>query len=176
MGLKVGVAFLGPDRQGHESDVVVDGLGRSAIALGECNRGDANGGGNLGGLFGGADLGGFGFESGGLEGGGFGFDGLHNFGQGSDGGVLDGGFDLELLEFRGGADGEFLDSSTEVIAFGEAAAARLRKIESRGEELARLEGEIAAARKALLEAGAKLGAKRKTAAPKLITTLPVGVL
>ena len=118
MGLKVGVAFLGPDRQGHESDVVVDGLGRSAIALGKGNRGDADGSGNLGGLFGGADLGGFSFESGGLEGGGFGFDGLDDFGEGSDGGVLDGGFNLQAFEFRGGANGEFLDSGTEVIAFG----------------------------------------------------------
>ena len=98
MGLKVGVAFLGPDRQGHESDVVVDGLGRSAIALGKCNRGDADGSGNLGGLFGGADLGGFSFESGGLEGSGFGFNALDDFGEAGDGGVLDGGFDLEAFE------------------------------------------------------------------------------
>ena len=62
-------------------------------------------------------------------------------------------------------------SVAEVIAFGEAAAARLRKIESRGEELARLEAEIAAARKALLDAGAKLSAKRKTAAPKLAASV-----
>ncbi len=58
-----------------------------------------------------------------------------------------------------------------VIEFGDAAAERLRKIESRGEELARLEKEIATARAALLEAGAKLGAKRKAAAPKLAASI-----
>jgi DNA repair protein RecN (Recombination protein N) len=60
---------------------------------------------------------------------------------------------------------------TEVIAFGEQAAERLRKIESRGAELARLEKEIAAARAALLDAGSKLGAKRRTAAPKLAASI-----
>jgi DNA repair protein RecN (Recombination protein N) len=55
----------------------------------------------------------------------------------------------------------------EVIAFGERASERLRKIESRGEELERLQREIDAARKKLAEAGAKLGKKRKVAAPKL---------
>lgn len=60
---------------------------------------------------------------------------------------------------------------SEVIAFGEQATERLRKIESRGAELARLENEIAAARAALLEAGSKLGAKRRTAAPKLAASI-----
>ena len=55
----------------------------------------------------------------------------------------------------------------EVIAFGDQAAERLRKIESRGAEIERLEKEIAIARQALLEAGAKLGTKRRAAAPKL---------
>jgi DNA repair protein RecN (Recombination protein N) len=55
----------------------------------------------------------------------------------------------------------------EVIAFGDSAAARLQKIESRGAELARLDREIEAARDAMLEAAMKLSAKRKTAAPKL---------
>ena len=55
----------------------------------------------------------------------------------------------------------------DVIAFGERVGERLRKIESRGEELQRLTREIDAARNALLAAGAKLSAKRKTAAPKL---------
>ena len=55
----------------------------------------------------------------------------------------------------------------DVIAFGENAAARLRKIESRGEELVRLENEIEAKRIALLNAGTKLGKKRIAAAPKL---------
>ncbi len=59
----------------------------------------------------------------------------------------------------------------DVIAFGEAATERLRKIDSRGEELARLTGEIAAAERALREAGAKLGQKRKTAAPKLAASV-----
>ncbi len=58
-------------------------------------------------------------------------------------------------------------SVAEVIAFGDQATDRLHKIESRGAELERLEKEIATARKALLDAGAKLGAKRQTAAPKL---------
>ena len=55
----------------------------------------------------------------------------------------------------------------DVIAFGDAAAERLRKIESRGEELARLENEIESARKRLAQIGAKLSAKRTAAAPKL---------
>lgn len=59
----------------------------------------------------------------------------------------------------------------DVIAFGEEAAARLHKIESRGAELARLEQEIEAARAELLAAGKKLGAKRATAAPKLATSV-----
>ncbi len=62
-------------------------------------------------------------------------------------------------------------SIAEVIAFGEEAAARLRKIESRGEELERLEREIAAARAAVAEAGTKLTQKRKAAAPKLATSV-----
>jgi DNA repair protein RecN (Recombination protein N) len=62
-------------------------------------------------------------------------------------------------------------SIAEVITFGDHAAERLRKIESRGAELDRLEKEIAAARKALLDAGAKLGAKRQAAAPKLATSV-----
>ena len=62
-------------------------------------------------------------------------------------------------------------SIADVIAFGEQAAERLRKIESRGTELARLAGEIETARKALLDAGKKLGAKRGTAAPKLATSV-----
>ena len=55
----------------------------------------------------------------------------------------------------------------DVIAFGASAAARLQKIESRGEELARLDREIADARDAMFDAGAMLSAKRKAAAPKL---------
>jgi DNA repair protein RecN (Recombination protein N) len=62
-------------------------------------------------------------------------------------------------------------SIAEVITFGEQATERLRKIESRGAELARLEKEITAARAALLDAGQKLGAKRATAAPKLATSV-----
>lgn len=54
-----------------------------------------------------------------------------------------------------------------VIAHGEAASARLHKIESRGEELAKLEKQIAAAQKSLLDSGEKLGKKRRAAAPKL---------
>ncbi len=58
-------------------------------------------------------------------------------------------------------------SIADVIAFGEQAATRLHKIESRGAELERLEKEIVAARAELLAAGKKLGAKRTAAAPKL---------
>jgi DNA repair protein RecN (Recombination protein N) len=54
-----------------------------------------------------------------------------------------------------------------VIAFGENAGERLRKIESRGTELVRLEKEIETARRVLQEAGGKLGKKRAAAAPKL---------
>ena len=59
----------------------------------------------------------------------------------------------------------------EVIAFGEQAAQRLHKIESRGEELDRLQGEIDATRKKLLDSGAKLSKKRQIAAPKLATDI-----
>lgn len=58
-----------------------------------------------------------------------------------------------------------------VIDFGAKAAERLNKIESRGEELVRLEKEIAAAQKALIDLGGKLSAKRKAAAPKLATSV-----
>ncbi len=55
----------------------------------------------------------------------------------------------------------------EVIAFGKQASERLRRIESRGEELARLERAIAAARDRLAGLGAKLTKLRAAAAPKL---------
>ena len=61
----------------------------------------------------------------------------------------------------------------EVIAFGEKAAERLLRIESRGEELARLQREIEAARGALKEIGAKLHAKRSSGAPKLASAVTV---
>ena len=57
----------------------------------------------------------------------------------------------------------------DVIAFGQEAAERLRKIESRGEELQRLVREIEAARGELLGTGEKLAALRAKAAPKLAT-------
>ncbi|MEP6673488.1 MAG: DNA repair protein RecN [Chthoniobacter sp.] len=62
-------------------------------------------------------------------------------------------------------------SIAEVIAFGEQATERLRKIESRGTELARLAAEIEAGRKAVQEAGKKLNTKRAAAAPKLATSV-----
>lgn len=62
-------------------------------------------------------------------------------------------------------------SIADVIEFGAKAAERLQKIESRGEELIRLSREIESAHAALLEAGEKLRAKRKTAAPKLATSV-----
>ena len=55
----------------------------------------------------------------------------------------------------------------DVIAFGEAAAARLEKIESRGEEIERLGRELVKQRKTMLETAAKLTEKRTAAAPKL---------
>jgi DNA repair protein RecN (Recombination protein N) len=55
----------------------------------------------------------------------------------------------------------------DVITFGETAAARLKKIESRGEELERLQKEMESARGLLVETGGKLGKKREAAAPKL---------
>jgi DNA repair protein RecN (Recombination protein N) len=58
-----------------------------------------------------------------------------------------------------------------VLDFHADAAARLSKIEGRGEELARLEKEIATAQKSLGDLGAKLGAKRKSAAPKLAASV-----
>ncbi len=54
-----------------------------------------------------------------------------------------------------------------VMTFGEEAAARLQKIESRDGELERLTLEIEKQRKAMLETAEKLSAKRKTAGPKL---------
>ena len=71
---------------------------------------------------------------------------------------------VSLLETLKRKYGGTLDA---VIAFGEAAGGRLRKIESRGTELARLETEIEAAGRALREAGEKLGKKRAAAEPKL---------
>ena len=59
----------------------------------------------------------------------------------------------------------------EVIAFGEKADERLRRIESRGEELARLEKEIEAARATLKDFGSRLGAKRSAGAPKLASAV-----
>lgn len=62
-------------------------------------------------------------------------------------------------------------SIAEVIAFGERASERLQKIESRGEELARLAHEIESARAAMLSTGAALGQKRKAGAPKLASSV-----
>jgi len=55
----------------------------------------------------------------------------------------------------------------DVIAFGEAASERLRKIESRSDELERLACELAATRGRLLVDGKKLSTLRQAAAPKL---------
>ncbi|HEX4086356.1 MAG TPA: DNA repair protein RecN [Chthoniobacteraceae bacterium] len=59
----------------------------------------------------------------------------------------------------------------QVITFGHDAAQRLRKIESRGEELERLDRDIAAAREKLAALGAKLTKQRAAAAPKLATDI-----
>lgn len=58
-----------------------------------------------------------------------------------------------------------------VIEFGDHAAERLGKIESRGEQVAALEKQIASARNELGKLGEKIRAKRKTAAPKLATSV-----
>jgi len=68
---------------------------------------------------------------------------------------------LETLKRKYGS------SISDVISFGAAAAERLRKIESRGEELERLEREIEIARKKAMAAGEALSKKRGTSAPKL---------
>jgi DNA repair protein RecN (Recombination protein N) len=54
-----------------------------------------------------------------------------------------------------------------VVAFGQQAAERLQKIESRGDEVVRLAKEIESAASALREAAAKLTRARQAAAPKL---------
>ncbi len=54
-----------------------------------------------------------------------------------------------------------------VILFGQKAAARLHQIESRGDELTRLEAEIDSTRRQLRQVGVRLGKKRKDAAPAL---------
>jgi len=59
----------------------------------------------------------------------------------------------------------------DVIAFGEQAAGRLQKIESRGDELLRLEKEMEDAAKALQEAAEKLTKARQAAAPKLAASV-----
>jgi DNA repair protein RecN (Recombination protein N) len=58
-----------------------------------------------------------------------------------------------------------------VIEFGDHAAERLSKIESRGEQIATLEKQIAGARSDLAQLGEKIRSKRKTAAPKLATSV-----
>ncbi len=68
---------------------------------------------------------------------------------------------LETLKRKYGGD------IPAVIEHGQRAAERLRKIESRGEEHARLDREIAAARKTLATTAAALSKKRAAAAPKL---------
>lgn len=54
-----------------------------------------------------------------------------------------------------------------VIEFGESAAARLHRIESREDELKRLEAELSSARDAMMKVGTQLTKKRAGAAPKL---------
>jgi DNA repair protein RecN (Recombination protein N) len=63
----------------------------------------------------------------------------------------------------------------DVIAFGDVAATRLDKIESRGAEIERLNREIEKQKKAMLETGAKLSEKRSTAAPKLAKSVTTGL-
>jgi DNA repair protein RecN (Recombination protein N) len=58
-----------------------------------------------------------------------------------------------------------------VIEFGDRAAERLGKIESRGEQLLNLEKQITAARAELAQLGEKMRSKRKSAAPKLAASV-----
>jgi DNA repair protein RecN (Recombination protein N) len=58
-----------------------------------------------------------------------------------------------------------------VIEFGDRAAERLGKIESRGEQLATLDKQITAARAELAQLGERIHSKRKTAAPKLAASV-----
>lgn len=58
-----------------------------------------------------------------------------------------------------------------VIEFGDRAAERLGKIESRGEQLATLEKQIAEARGDIGQLGEKIRTKRKSAAPKLASNV-----
>jgi DNA repair protein RecN (Recombination protein N) len=58
-----------------------------------------------------------------------------------------------------------------VIEFGDHAAERLSKIELRGEQLVSLDKQIAGARSDLAQLGEKIRSKRKTAAPKLATSV-----
>jgi DNA repair protein RecN (Recombination protein N) len=60
---------------------------------------------------------------------------------------------------------------TAVIEFGDRAAERLEKIESRGEQLASLEKQISSACAELGQLGEKICARRKTAAPKLASNV-----
>ncbi len=66
-------------------------------------------------------------------------------------------------------------SIADVIAFGDVAAARLTKIETRGAEIERLGQEIEKQRKAMLETAAKLTDKRAAAAPKLAKSVTTGL-
>jgi DNA repair protein RecN (Recombination protein N) len=59
----------------------------------------------------------------------------------------------------------------QVVEFGVKAAERLEKIESRGAEIERLNREIGDARETLTDIGGKLTAKRKSAGPKLASTI-----
>ena len=62
-------------------------------------------------------------------------------------------------------------SIADVIAFGDQASERLQKIESRGDELKRLEEEIAAGKAQVREAGKKLTKAREGAIAKLATSV-----
>ncbi len=62
-------------------------------------------------------------------------------------------------------------SIIDVIAFGEQASVRLQEIESRGDELKRLEAEIATGRTQVRDSGEKLSKSRKSATSKLATSV-----
>jgi DNA repair protein RecN (Recombination protein N) len=65
------------------------------------------------------------------------------------------------------------NSVEEIHAFGETAAAKLKSIESRGDELERLEAGLANARAGLEKSAAKLTQIRRRAAPKLAREISV---
>ncbi len=116
---EVSVTLLAADGEGEEGGEVIHGFGAGlGVRRAEFDRGDADGGHDLGGFLGGVDLAGFERGDHGLEA--FDFLGGHFEGGGQFGElvVLLGGGNLKGFQLGGGAHGEFLDGGTEVVALG----------------------------------------------------------